>query len=290
MENLTEQAGHLVAWLLTVWFWTGASSLFFVGTERQRKCFQCYFYFIKINSKLLKDLFSRSELEMAIISHTCSTSCCAELPRALQDISRQAAPSISQTFTGCPACNNWRNCSRQPVRFTGSCGGTDVLVRLTKDRELQDCPWIHIGTLGLRRVPSENKQAPNFIYKSTVLDVILHLWRVCYASRRQRQGRERLSQTNPSPIPRWAAAAVRAHRCERSCVPRPREQKLKGTVEKQSDTLTWTGPMLLFLPPGMPSSLIAERKQTKPWWGTLLFSIPEIHKKVSTILKKIFVS
>lgn len=26
--------------------------------------------------------------------------------------------------------------------------------------------------------------------------------------------------------------------------------------------LTWTGPILLFLPPGMPSSLIAERKQT----------------------------
>lgn len=24
--------------------------------------------------------------------------------------------------------------------------------------------------------------------------------------------------------------------------------------------LTWTGPMLLFLPPGMPSSLIAERE------------------------------
>ena len=101
-EDLTERAGHLAARLLTVWFWTGASSLL-TGTESHRKCFQCYFCFIKINSKLLKDRFSRCELEMAIISHACSASCCAELPRALQDISRQAAPSISETFTGCPA-------------------------------------------------------------------------------------------------------------------------------------------------------------------------------------------
>lgn len=30
-------------------------------------------------------------------------------------------------------------------------------------------------------------------------------------------------------------------------------------MEGQAHVLTWTGPMLLFLPPGMPSSLIAER-------------------------------
>lgn len=41
--------------------------------------------------------------------------------------------------------------------------------------------------------------------------------------------------------------------------PRPGDQKLKGTMEGQAHMLTWTGPMLLFLPPGMPSSLIAER-------------------------------
>lgn len=69
-------------------------------------------------------------------------------------------------------------------------------------------------------------------------------------------------------------------------VPRAREQKLKGTTAKGPDMLTWTGPMLLFLPPGMPSSLIAERKQ--PNRGEELFSILEIHKKVSATLKKSF--
>lgn len=39
----------------------------FPGTQTHRHCFQCYFYFAKINTKLLKDPSSRSKLEMAII-------------------------------------------------------------------------------------------------------------------------------------------------------------------------------------------------------------------------------
>lgn len=35
----------------------------------------------------------------------------------------------------------------------------------------------------------------------------------------------------------------------------------KNKREKFLHVLTWTGPILLFLPPGMPSSLIAERTQ-----------------------------
>lgn len=117
----------------------------FPGTQTHRNCFQCYFYFAKINSKLLKDPFSRSKLEMAIIPQACGTSCCAELPRALQGISAQAVPSIRQTFTGALLATA-EGIAAGTLRFTGSHGGTDVLVWLTKDRVLLAvCPSSTLG-------------------------------------------------------------------------------------------------------------------------------------------------
>lgn len=94
----------------------------FPGTQTHRNCFQRYFYFAKINNKLLKDPFSRSKLEMAIISQACSTRCCAELPRALQGISGQAVPSIRQTFTGALLATT-EGIAAGRWRFTGSRGG-----------------------------------------------------------------------------------------------------------------------------------------------------------------------
>lgn len=53
--------------------------------------------------------------------------------------------------------------------------------------------------------------------------------------------------------------------CVRACVcVRAKATAKAATAEgnrREAAMLTWTGPMLLFLPPGMPSSLIAERKQ-----------------------------
>lgn len=220
---------------------------------------------------------------MAIISHVCSTSCWAELPHALQDISRQAVPSISETFTGCPACNNWRNCSRQPLRFTESCGA--VLVQLTKDRAPRACPWIHTGTWDC----SGDKQATSFIYKSTVHDVFLML--VESQSPAMPAGGTawlwKAQSDHPKVLPQCEPTTARGAVCQ--------GQESKSWREKQPDMLTWTGPMLLFLPPGMPSSLIAERKQANlgkerllfsSWWGMLLLGILEVHKKVSTVLRK----
>lgn len=54
-------------------------------------------------------------------------------------------------------------------------------------------------------------------------------------------------------------------------------------MEKWPAMLTWTGPMLLFLPPGMPSSLIAGKEQ--PDLGEDHCSILQKLTR-STILKK----
>lgn len=180
-----------------------------------QKCFQCSFCFIKITSKLFKGCFSRSKLETAIISQACGTSCCAELPRVLQGISRQAAPSITETFTGSPTCNNLRNCSTQPARFTGSFGGIEVLVLLTEGRRLR---WLkpqprdpRVSVPAPAAIPwgcdvsSPRRQAgPHFIYKPTVHDMHLpdgepNPSRL--AGGRGRAGRLCHSSASPSPLP-----------------------------------------------------------------------------------------
>lgn len=82
---------------------------------------------------------------MAIIPQACGTSCCAELPRALQGISAQAVPSIRQTFTGALLATA-EGIAAGTLRFAGSHGGTDVLVWLTKDRVLLAvCPSSTLG-------------------------------------------------------------------------------------------------------------------------------------------------
>lgn len=197
----------------------------FPGTQTHRNCFQCYFYFAKINSKLLKDPFSRSKLEMAIIPQACGTSCCAELPRAFQGISAQAVPSIRQTFTGALLATA-EGIAAGALRFTGSHGGTDVLVWLTKDRVLlavcPTAPWdsstqLHSPTHSPGRISDSQSPATEQEAQPGVMEA-------------------QPSQPQPSQA-----------------------RRPKGNVEGQPHALTWTGPMLLFLPPGMPSSLIAAR-------------------------------
>lgn len=193
----------------------------FIGVLSQ-KCFQYSFCFIKITSKLFKGCFSRSKLETAIISQACGTSCCAELPRVLQGISRQAAPSITETFTGSPTCNNLRNCSTQPARFTGSFGGIEVLVLLTEGRRLR---WLkpqprdpRVSVPAPAAIPwgcdvsSPRRQAgPHFIYKPTVHD--MHLPdgepNPQQAGRRQGQGWQAVpQQCRPQTPPRGAQLAA----------------------------------------------------------------------------------
>lgn len=180
-------------------------SSLFIGTDSHRKSFQCYFYFIKINSKLLNDLFSRSELKMAIISQACSTSCCAELPRALQDISRQAAPSISQTFTGCPARRTAGPAAgSREIYWVPQRDGRPCAAPKGQCRGGRGLPCAHAGTRGLRPVPSGSSKHQLYvqIYCCRCVSNTCRESKPHDAGRRHRWGWERLGQTNPpSPFP-----------------------------------------------------------------------------------------
>lgn len=104
----------------------------FPGTQTHRNCFQCYFYFAKINTKLLKDPSSRSKLEMAIIPQAVAQAAVLN-SLSLYKASLHKLGHQSGRHLLVPCLPQLKGL-QQEMRFTGSHGGTDVLVWLAKDR------------------------------------------------------------------------------------------------------------------------------------------------------------